>query len=109
MRIHMNTLAAGPRGIFQGDCECPEDMARQFIAGGYAYPLGTVETEMLTPAEMVETRTVKPADDPVITWGQYKDMTVSQAFAKDPDYVRTYLTITEKDPAVAAAAKALAG
>jgi hypothetical protein len=114
----MITTAAGPQGVFHAGTtvDVPEGLARAWVAGHAAVLVGgvLVETAMLAPAQPitapVETRaTEAEVGDPVITWGQCKDMTVSQAYAKDPDYVKKYLTVTEKDTAVAAAAKAIAG
>jgi len=130
MRIHMNTLAAGPAGIFQGDCECPDEEARRYIAGGFAIPLGgVIETAMLAPAKpvsaMVETRNEAPVTEVPATPenpgelvpnfgkyhnGEFKDapLTLAQIKAQDPEYLE-YLAKQEKDPAIAVAAKAVRG
>lgn len=129
MRIHMNTLAAGPAGIFQGDCECPDEEARRYIAGGYAIPLGgVIETAMLAPAKavsaMVETRNETPVTEVPATPenpgdlvpnfgkyhnGEYKDkpLTLGQIKAQDPEYLEYLANKQQKDPMIAAAAKAV--
>lgn len=123
MRIHMNTLAAGPVGIFAGDCECPDEEARRYIAGGYARPLGViVETAMLAPAKPihmpVETRVSVPENpgDLVPGFGKYangkykdKPLTLAQIKECDPAYLDYLADKQEKDTAIAAAAKAVRG
>lgn len=124
MKIHMFTLAAGPAGIYQGDCECPDEEARRYIAGGYARPLGgIIETAMLAPAlpiaapvetrETVEVATPENPGDLVPGFGKYhngeykeKPLTLAQIKAQDPEYLE-YLANQVKDPTVAAAAKAV--
>jgi len=124
MKIHMFTLAAGPAGIYQGDCECPDEEARRYIAGGYARPIGgVVETAMLAPAqpitapvetrETVEVATPENPGDLVPGFGKYhngeykdKPLTLAQIKEQDPEYLE-YLANQVKDSTVAAAAKAV--
>jgi hypothetical protein len=99
MRIRMKSTAAGPNGTWQGDCECPDVQARQFIAAGYAVALDSVETTMLSPATEMR-------HDPILPFGKYKGKTVSEVFAENPKYVRDFLAVNE-DAEIAAAAKAV--
>lgn len=122
MRIHMNTLAAGPAGIFQGDCECPDAEARRYIAGGYATRLGDgIETAMLAPAkpitapvetrETVEVATPENPGDLVPGFGKYhngkKPLTLAQIKAQYPEYLEYLANKQQKDPLIAVAAKAV--
>jgi hypothetical protein len=67
---------------------------------------------MLVPAEPipvpVETRASLKVSDPVLTFGKHKGETIRAIYAKDPGYVRGFLT-HNNDPEIAAAAKAIAG
>jgi hypothetical protein len=123
----MVTHAAGPLGNWPAGLEV-EVSAEQGAAliqshaavlvsgndGRYTAAVGgaKVETAMLAPAEPipvpVETRAPVEVVDLVLTFGKHKGEKLSEIFAKDPGYVRGFLTHND-DPEIAAAAKAIVG
>ena len=127
MLIRMVTHAAGPLGNWPAGLEV-EVSAEQGAAliqshaavlvsgndGRYTAAVGgaVVETAMLAPAEPipvpVETRAPVEVVDLVLTFGKHKGEKLSEIFAKDPGYVRSFLTHND-DQEIAAAAKAIAG
>jgi hypothetical protein len=127
MLVRMITTAAGPQGVFHAgtNVDVPEGLARAWVAGHCAVVVGgndgrytatvgsgKVETAMLAPAEPVvlpiEMRAPVKVVDPVLSFGKYKGETIGAIYAKDPGYVKNYLTKIN-DPEIAAAAKAIAG
>jgi hypothetical protein len=131
----MITTAAGPQGVFHAGTtvDVPEGLARAWVASHCAVSLETpmnsrAETAMLAPAEPihmpVETRvdmaTAQGGPDPenpgdlVPGFGKYhngeykeKPLTLAQIKAQDPEYLEYLANKQEKDPAIAAAAKAV--
>jgi hypothetical protein len=123
----MLALAAGPMGVWHPgqEIELPTEEAMALITAHYAVLVGgndgrhtatiggaIVETAMLAPAEPValpiETRAPVKVSDPVLAFGKHKGETMSAIYAKDPGYVRSFLSHND-DPEIAAAAKAIAG
>jgi hypothetical protein len=127
----MITTAAGPQGVFHAGTtvDVPERLARAWVAGHAAVP---VETAMFHPAEATvlpraETAVVSPTEmrtedvdtpenpgDLVPGFGKYhngeykeKPLTLAQIKAQDPEYLEYLANKQEKDPLIAAAAKAV--
>lgn len=129
MLVRMVTTAAGPQGVFHAGTivDVPEGLARAWVASHCAVPVETAmfhpaETAMLAPAEpihmLVETRVSVPENpgDLVPSFGKYQSgehkdhpLTLGQIKEQDPEYLEYLANKQQKDPLIAAAAKAVRG